>query len=907
MALTVPGRTQQAFAAPPAPAPAAPLAASAEGRALQAAWEQAQYRFTPAVKTAHLAWAKAWALATIAKAGQRLPDDFLAWVDGDPVVAATVYGIATNGAQRLVLLRSLELDLGAGAVRGKHTQLALGLTDAYAGTVNLETLSPANLGISLQERALLKVEIKRYPCVRVDTRPGDRPLDLNDHIINFLEDHPVVTTNKVVKEENGRKIETLTTNSRPLHAWEVYSNPERLKTFNAYMTARGFQMDLDCGNGSIVPRHWGGGRDITAAYKLFRTAYEEKGRLPRRSDPAPTPAEKAAYLIRNDNYRFPEGVKRNWPRFPLNAPWPVLDYLVRGGESLREREFVWDRFVATGSVVGYGAYIGQIAQYPDLVKARRLQPFDFAYDTYPMRLKDGGVCGTCSNIGRFSHIGLGVPAAQASQPAHSCFVAVGGSEAKGFGLSIGQSVAGPGSTSVSGRGPYIGEAIKFYPINYGLAPWLDARMVLLLHGLLPRETPAERRLALLRSGLDLNPYALPIAKETLAALADPRAAVEFWQGLEKTLAAVEKPGCPKTGYYNNAVVAAVDARLAQLPLPPDKAARGVVLAYLESHADALWLKYQADTLGLPGLQEQLAAELSAGLEGGRTPEAVALLARRITLTGAAVKDAEAKRGWANQLLAKLEGREVFTTGSGKTLKSHTDPCAVTLRELAGSTPETRAAFAEALRKAVEGGRSAASCNLLADRLNVLAKLTTDRKVRPVFAAELIAIINGREMYVPDPKRPAAQALDPSAPAIYALGGDLAPVKTRLAADLQAAMAGARTPDACLALNARLAALVRNIRNAQERKAWAEELLKVVAGHESYVVNAGDPKKAKELPDPCAVQVYQLAGQKTPAQLKAEEARLQAAEAKRKAAQPLTIAEKARQDLSAQEKAREAGP
>jgi hypothetical protein len=140
-----------------------------------------------------------------------------------------------------------------------------------------------------------------------------------------------------------------------------------------------------------------------------------------------------------------------------------------------------------------------------------------------------------------------------------------------------------------------------------------------------------------------------------------------------------------------------------------------------------------------------------------------------------------------------------------------------------------------------------------------------------------------------------------------MGGDLAPVKERVAADLRAAVAGDRTPDSCNILNARLAAVARYAGNAGQKKAWGEELLPIVEGRESYILAAADPKKAKELADPCAVQVYQLAGRKTPAQLKAEEARLAAAEAKRKAAEPLTIAEKARQDLSTQEKARAASP
>src|SRR5258708_7243809 len=58
-----------------------------------AAWAKAEYRFTPEVKAAYLSWSKSLVLAAIAKAGQKLPADFLNWVDSDPVVAETVYGI----------------------------------------------------------------------------------------------------------------------------------------------------------------------------------------------------------------------------------------------------------------------------------------------------------------------------------------------------------------------------------------------------------------------------------------------------------------------------------------------------------------------------------------------------------------------------------------------------------------------------------------------------------------------------------------------------------------------------------------------------------------------------------------------------------------------------------------------
>ena len=539
--------------------------------ALLAALEKAGYTFTPEVKSAFLARRKAIALAEIAKTGQSLPQDFLEWVDADPVVAGTVYGIADNAAQRLVLLRSLEIDLGAAEVRKKHLQLALGITDAQAGKVNPATMSNESQGIGLTERGLLKLEIKRYPCEKVDTHPKDRPLDVNDHIINFLEDNPVVTEKRATENANGEKNASVVKQSRPLYAYEVYTNPERLKLFNTYMTERGFKMELDCGKGAVIPAHWGGGRDVTRAYKLFRTAYEAKGRLPKERDPSPTPGELAAYLIRNDNYRFPEGVKRHWPKFPLNARWPVLYYLACSGESLREREFVWNRFCKVGSVVSYGAYIGKIAQYPDMVKAQKLQPFDYTYDTYPMWLKDGGVCGTCSNIGRFASVALGVPAGQARQPSHSCFVAVGGNEQRGYTLSISQSSHKPEDTFVSGHGRYYDDLITFYPINYGLLPYLDARAALEIARLLPTGTPAQARLAMLLSAFEANPYNLQAATAVLANISNPAELMKFWQKFGTTLAAVEKPGCPKSSYYNTVVQKVFNTRLAQLSPPADKA------------------------------------------------------------------------------------------------------------------------------------------------------------------------------------------------------------------------------------------------------------------------------------------------------------------------------------------------
>jgi hypothetical protein len=104
---------------PKNPPPLPALTRIPAGEAVVAAWGKAKHHFTPEVKAAYLAFAKAEALRDLAKARHSLPADFTAWVDSDPAVAATVYGIQRGRpAQVLAALRSLELEF-----RGHHTYL----------------------------------------------------------------------------------------------------------------------------------------------------------------------------------------------------------------------------------------------------------------------------------------------------------------------------------------------------------------------------------------------------------------------------------------------------------------------------------------------------------------------------------------------------------------------------------------------------------------------------------------------------------------------------------------------------------------------------------------------------------------------------------------------------------------
>ena len=78
-----------------------------------------------ALKQAYLEHVRLKTLATCDQKGIRLPQDFLTWIDNDPVLQSSVYGFRQNPLPILLGLRSLELDLGEDMVRRRYPQLAL--------------------------------------------------------------------------------------------------------------------------------------------------------------------------------------------------------------------------------------------------------------------------------------------------------------------------------------------------------------------------------------------------------------------------------------------------------------------------------------------------------------------------------------------------------------------------------------------------------------------------------------------------------------------------------------------------------------------------------------------------------------------------------------------------------------
>ena len=521
--------------------------------------------WSPEVKAAYLRSARSRTLAACTAKGIQLPQDFIDWIDADPLIAASVYGTRTNPLPVLLGLRSLEIDLGEQTVRRDYPQLALAfaINSSHRGWTSTPPVQNDSrhlhqplVGPDVSPREPLKLTIPGDPRVKLDTKDPKRPLDRNDHIINFLEDHAEVEAEIVVSElppleynTNGiakprKERPVVKTIHRIPTAADIIASPALQQEFNAYMKAKGQDVTLDCGDHVV---HWGStkavprpqARKINEAFVLFRDAYRANGRLPEKRDASPTPAESMAWFIRNDRHAFTEAERqaRQWPRFPLNSPWPVLMMLADDDQPLREREEIWVKFRDRGEMKTYGEYIGDIAQQYDMQSARRCSPFAFDYGTIEMMWKDGGVCGTMASIGARTLRICGIPAATAGQPGHCAFVQMDYDPKTALYRCKGGQYAGGGDDVAHVHyNWYFDEAVRQVPmvyhqsvawaVNHGLGSFLDAMICLQISRQLPASAD-EQRLKLLEQGLDLNPYAIALAEEAITMIKQPTALSSF--------------------------------------------------------------------------------------------------------------------------------------------------------------------------------------------------------------------------------------------------------------------------------------------------------------------------------------------------------------------------------------------
>ncbi len=788
---------------PQAQDPALPaLGSSAEGRALLGALANAQYHLTPEVKTTYLRYAKAEALREVAAAGKSLPPDFLAWIDSDPAVQTTVYGARQKASNVLLMLRSLELDLGTAVVRKQYTQLALAMAVVEAKNGPSADLTP---------RQPMKMVIPGDPRHPVNTKATDRPLDVNDHIINFLEDHAPIEGDafgryqgppELKYDENGIAIITTTKTpkgvekvTRPLVAADVLESRELQDEFNAYMAAHGQSVHIDCGDHIITPGqhaaiHGPNAQGILAAYKLFRTAYEAKGRLPASRDALATPAERCAFLIRNDAYHFPAdtAAKRNWPRYPLTAPWPTLTLLAAASEPLREREEIWQRFVDTGEMLTYGEYIGDIAQQFDFQSARRVAPYPFTYGTFQMMVKDGGVCGTMANMGVRTYNALGIPSCTAGQPGHCALISFsydqktntyacrGGQYATG-----GDDATHPHVNWVFGdtdaRRDMVWYQSVAWGVNAGIQSYLDSMVAHDIYEVLPDAERKDHGLVVLASGLDLNPYNFSLVEAAQKLAGTESLQIAFIDHFKSLFASRgEKPGCPVVSLYNTTVQKLADARISDLkPANKDEAVQ--TLAYLKkegsSNGRALTVQELAID-GVPAVMDHTREAFTAYIASERTEAESTTMAETIKTVAEQLPGKQQRSAWASELAKLVSNREYFFDAKNHIVYDSSVRELIKLAAYKEQPKEItygllRQQLNEAVRASVSGDRDLGQCKKLAARISSLAKTMKDSTTNIAWQGELQKIIAGKETFLPKGAKPKAKPVtDPCAAAIAAL-------------------------------------------------------------------------------------------------------------------------------------------
>jgi hypothetical protein len=670
------------------------LTATPEGKALHAVWNVAGHRFTPEVRAAFITYSKSQARADLTAAKESLPADFLAWVDSDPVVEASVYGIKSRPANVLRILRSLDLDLGSDVVRKEYTQLALAMA-----VTNADKKDFAKLGVNLTDRPVMKLVIPPNPLKPVNTNGPNRKLDENDHIINFLNSKPFEYEVKIKPAQKGDPV-TVEKRTRPMTGGDVIQSKELQADFNAYMKAKGQSVRVDCPRPN--PAEMGKMGPVINASEMFRVAYEAKGLLAQR-DPSPTLAESCAFLIRNDRHTFAPELNRKWPLFPLKSPWPALMLLADDRDPLRECQEIWENYRDTGKGNKKGpAYVGPIAQKPPLLRARSIAPLEFGYGSVQMMCKDGGVCGVQSGVAVRTQQALGLPAATTRETGHCGTTGVRIDPATNtFTFGNGQSpttwpFSNPASPSTSPRRA----ATTGFGVNLGMPALLDSIMAHRVLSLLPPDERKAHGLELIKSGLEINPYNI-LLTEAIADL-DVVTQLRMFKWIGEKQAALNKPGCPIFLRHTNDIFAKT---LLTQPVPADKEACREIYAYMMENKlgkVASIARYRAAAEGISGVLAEAEESFKAHLAKPRSVKGCQANVGILNAAAMEIKDPATRATWAKARLAEMEGLENYLVGG---VRLTLDPAVPFLSKMAGvkvpPAPVLFQSFLTGLTKRVE--------------------------------------------------------------------------------------------------------------------------------------------------------------------------------------------------------------
>ena len=759
-----------------------------EGAALQKALDQAKYQFTDQVRAAYLAMVRAETDRALAAEGKTPPPEFMAWVKKDPLIEATVYGTRPQADRILLELCALWLDIGA-KKSATYKQLLLAAAVVCADDGPKADISP---------RKPMTLAIPQAP-MPANTEATDRPLDDNDHVINWMKANPIESQ---VQEGFKRVVEPAEFEIDPKNRFKkpVLKKPATVKKeanmvmrkhaaspkevimdtvyrnrFNEYMQAKGSRLALHTGtmDFSDVTESPEKMKVFLADMAVFTNAYAAKGFYPAKRDPLPSAAETCVFLIRNDEFKFPSTFKGKWPQFPLaSAPWPVLTPLIENRLPLREAEDIWQEF---------GKH-GNNAFTETLRDAAEWKPPPFGAGSWQAARRDNPA-DPLVPIGM--DVALGKPAMQAKNAEYgfmshaeirfdsqkNYYTLTEGAWAPGYPA---RWVSGwPfGANPQTGMVPLEYRAGIVHAVNFNTGNYLDSAMALNLWSRLPEDLRQKNGFALLTGAMRQNPYNLQVADAMGAQLDTPRKLMEAITALEGALQGAHRLGCPPAiGHLGRWM-----GRFASLPVPADMAEARKIHDFLKlkKHPDsALMLRYQAASSTAKEAQTSVDKSLAAHVAGVRTPAACQKMAKDLLATAGTIADTAKKEAWLRDMQATLNGHEDYlmpvpvpntyaqTTSAGgqpppvvvqkimldETAKAVADA----LKQDLKSEEERRKGFFEkqvaALRKHAAGKRDPLACQTMACQITAMAAQIKDSPSRIRWSKELGAAIEGNDAYL----------------------------------------------------------------------------------------------------------------------------------------------------------------
>ncbi len=628
---------------------------------LQQALTHDNFRLTPRVREAYFDVMKAKAADDLKAMSKNVPTDFLKWIDGDPEVRATVYGAKLQPANLILMLYGLQLDTGEKTIRA-NKQLALAAAVVHADKGPWTDTSP---------RKPMKLEIPTCALKPVDTRDKKRELDVNDHIINFLnEDYKLYrkTAPRHIKDGCISAFRFRGADDLPdpkgLTATDVIKDDGLKDALTDYLKKKGTPVEFPHG-----------GVETPATYKNFETlhnAYVAKGLLPGDRDPRPTPAQRLLYLAQ---------IAPHSP-FPMKTtPWPVMTLLFEEALPLRECDEIWREYRRNKRFITYGNYVGPIAQNATYLAASDLRPFPFSAKnrSWQTMIKNGGVCGTMAAIAVGTYNATGIPSCTAGQPGHCALISYSVRGRK-YGISIEQSVTGGPYNTTCGPPPlwdrpaasanYVSRESVAAAMNLGLGSYLDSNIMYGVFRVVKPDFRDKYGFDIIAGGLRENPYNIMLV-DTLSETGTPCQLVRLYT----ELAGKRINGTAMTGIYRDKFCRTVTMRLNALPTATKPGEAETVCNFLRDvhfpedfkpgyDEMALLLKYQKAALGADKFMAALKEDYGRHLNGGspRTPASCQKQAGRIALASALLEeDGKEKRDqWLMAMFKMVSGHEDYS-------------------------------------------------------------------------------------------------------------------------------------------------------------------------------------------------------------------------------------------------------